>query len=290
MCLAALADPGGRACTRIRAIPTLFHSEAGGSRARPVLRAKSVVKQIRVLQVIWRVSRSGGAQAVARGFLAHYDRRQFEVHVCTTRPLFAEDNIEELGIGIRYHPLSLTGTPTPRLRLEAVKGIASVVRRVKPDLLHVHGGTAWYSLPGALAWRHGSRMIEVHDAPQSGRMSRENQIVERLMARRLGFQAVAHSAAVRDGIALSWKLDRDQISMVPLGVDVDTLARPSSDRNAIRRSLGIDDQAPLVTYVGRLVPEKRPELFVQVAARAHGASPERRLRPGWRRVERRICS
>ena len=211
---------------------------------------------------------------MARGFLEHHDRSKVEAHVCTIRPLFTEDHVEELGNGITYHPLSLTGRPSPRMRLDAVKGVAHVIRQVQPDVLHAHGGTAWYSLPGSLVWSRGGRMLEVHDAPQSDRMSRGNQFVERFMARRLRFRVMVHSSAVRDGIVSSWKVDRDDVTVVPLGVDVDTLANATGHRHAIRRSLGIDDRVPLITYVGRLVPEKRPELFVQVAARVTARHPD----------------
>lgn len=227
-----------------------------------------------MLQVIWRLSRSGGAQTVARGFLTHFDRGQFDVHVCTVRPLFEEDQVEELGDGIEYHPLSLTGPATALLRTRAVAGVARVARDVRADVLHVHGGTAWYSLLGSLVPPRRGCFIEVHDAPQSNRMSRGNQLVERFMARHVGFGAMAHSTAVRDGLVASWGLSPGAIDLVPLGIDVDALSRPRGDRAAVRASLGVDEAAPLVIFVARLVPEKRPELFVQVAARVAARHPD----------------
>ncbi len=228
----------------------------------------------RVLQVIWRLSRSGGAQTVARSFLAGYDRTRFDVHLCTIRPLFSEDGVDDLGGGIVYHPLSLTGTATPALRMRAARGIARVVRQVQPDVLHVHGGTASYSLPAAFAQRGGARLIEVHDEPQSGRMSKGNRLVERLMVRRLHFRPVTHSVAVRDKTAAAWDLDPRDIDLVPLGVDVAALSQPATDRRIVRCSLGVGERVPLITYLGRLVPEKRPDLFVQVAARVVERCPD----------------
>jgi glycosyltransferase involved in cell wall biosynthesis len=232
------------------------------------------VSRIRVLQVIWRLSRAGGAQTVARGFLRHFDRSAFDVHVCTIRPLFEEDHVGELGLGITYHPLDLVGTPTVSLRAHAVRGVAKVARHVRPAVLHAHGGTAWYSIPGVVASRRSGRLLEVHDAPQSGRMSRGNQTVEQYLARRFGFRVLVHSTAVRDGVASAWSLDPEAVTLVPLGIEVDAFGRDHDGRTAVRAALGVGSDTPLVTYVARLVPEKRPELFLEVARRVLAANPE----------------
>lgn len=233
--------------------------------------------RIRVLVVLWRLSRGGGIPVVVRGFLRHFDRDLFDVHVCTVRPLFPEDSPDELGGGITYHPLGLTGSPTIRLRARAVLGVAKVARRVRPDVLHVHGGTASYGLLAALSSRRVQGVIEVHDAPQSGRMSQGNQIIERLFARRLGFHPLVHSRAVRDGTAEAWGIDRSLIQLVPLGIETGALEPKAGRRARMRADLQVPPHAPLVTYVARLVPEKRPELFLEVARRVLAVRPDARF-------------
>jgi glycosyltransferase involved in cell wall biosynthesis len=233
----------------------------------------SITRPVRVLQVLWRLSRAGGVPGVVRGILEHHDRSRIEVHVCTVRPLFEEDDVGDLGCGISYHPLGLTGNATPLLQVRAAVGIARLARALRPDVIHVHSGTASHSTPaGALAPRP-AKLIEVHDAPQAARISRGNLWLEHQLHRRLGFQPLVHSSAVRDGVAEAWGLDPVSIPVVPLGVDVDAFAAPTTPRAEVRAQLGLPPDAPLVLYVARLVDEKRPLLFLEVAAEVHRRRP-----------------
>lgn len=225
------------------------------------------MSRIRVLQVVWRLARGGGKPLVVRELLRRIDRTRFEVHVCTIRPLFDDDRIAELGEGISYHALDLEGPATMRLRVRALAGIARVIRRVRPHVLHVHGGTAWYSVPAALLRTGAARLIEVHDAPQSRRLGRLNYFVERLMVRHFAFHPMAHSDAVRDGLAVAWGIPQERIVRFGLGIDLPRFAAPFLSRAMVRAELEIPEGGLLVTYVARLVPEKRPELFLDVAAR-----------------------
>lgn len=233
--------------------------------------------RIKVLQVVWRLSVHGGAPMVVRELLRNIDHDRFEMHLCTIRPLAPDERLADLGAAVRYHPLGLTGPPTPPLRTKGVIGVLRTVRAVDPDVLHVHSGTASYSLLASLRTHPTARIIEVHDAPQSGRLSEGNRRLERWMHRRRGFRPVVHSRAVRSDVASAWQLDVDEIPLVPLGIDVDALDRPLIDRASVRRMLGVPEDAPLVLYVARLVPEKRPELFLAVAAEVARRRPEVRF-------------
>lgn len=211
---------------------------------------------------------------VTRGLIQHIDRSRFDLHLCTVRPLHVEDDIEELGDAATYHPLDLDGEVTLRLRARALLGVASTVRSLRPDVLHVHSGTASYSMLAGLARRPRARVIEVHDAPQSQRLSDANLAVERVMGRRLRFRPLVHSSAVRTDLASAWSIDSADIPVVPLGVDSDRFARARAHRAEVRARLGLPTHHPLVVYVARLVPEKRPEQFVQVAAEVRRSHPE----------------
>lgn len=227
----------------------------------------------RVLQVLWRLSTGGGVPMVVRGVAQHSDPAQLELHLCTIRPLLDEERLT-VGDSVAYHPIGLVGDAGAGLRARAVAGIARVVRRVRPDVLHVHSGTAWYSAAGAMLAPRARKIIEVHDAPQSERLSRANRRLERSMQRRLGFSPVVHSSAVRQGVASAWDLSAEDIPLVPLGIDLDAFSSPERSRAEVRADLGLPADVPLVLYVARLVAEKRPELFLEVAKLVRDRRPD----------------
>lgn len=229
--------------------------------------ARSSDHRVRVLVTLWRLSEGGGVPVVVRAILKHFDRSRFEMHVCTIRPYFDEDRSGELEEGVQFHPLNLRGKARASLQGRALFGTARTAAAVRPDVLHLHGGTAVYSSLAALLQRSRGKILDVHDAPQSGRMSHTSRAVERWMARRLGFTPLAHSTAVREATAEAWQLDPESVALVPLGVDVERFAPSASRGVAKRKALGIPPETSLVTYIARIAPEKRPELFLQVAER-----------------------
>jgi glycosyltransferase involved in cell wall biosynthesis len=98
----------------------------------------------------------------------------------------------------------------------------------------------------------------------------------RLKLRRSWLRQVALSAAARvvvisrnlERIALgAWRQPRERVVYVPNGIDVERFSR-AGDRDALRRSLGVPDEAVLVGCVGHLRPEKNVERLLQASAYA----------------------
>ncbi len=227
-------------------------------------------RRTRVLFVVWRLTRGGGVPVVMRGLLRHADRGTLDLHVCTVRPISDEDGIDDLGPGVTYHPLGLSGARNRILLGRAMFRIARLARMLRPDILHVHGGTAFLGLVAAITggWRRA--VLEVHDAPQSGRMSTANRRLERWLVRARGFCPLVHSTAVRRDSAAALGLPEQSVALVPLGVELPVGAPSELDRRAARESLGLRSDRTVVVYVARIVAEKRPLLFVEVARRCLG--------------------
>jgi glycosyltransferase involved in cell wall biosynthesis len=70
---------------------------------------------------------------------------------------------------------------------------------------------------------------------------------------------------------------RDGISAIPNGVELYDLAQRPSARTAKRAELGISGSEILFSAVGRLVPQKRPMVFLELAARIHARLPQARF-------------
>jgi phosphatidylinositol alpha 1,6-mannosyltransferase len=67
----------------------------------------------------------------------------------------------------------------------------------------------------------------------------------------------------------SYEMDRvTTLKVWGRGVDVEKFS-PAYRSLQYRQTLGVDDDTPIVLWVGRLVPEKRPDIFASVVRRLH---------------------
>lgn len=227
-----------------------------------------------VLHVVWRLSKGGGIPVVLRDVVTRLDPARLDVHVATVRPAFEEDELDQLPATVVLHHLGFTGSLSVLDRARLALDLVALVRRVRPDVLHVHSGTAVHSLPAALAFRPARRVIEVHDAPGNGRHGRATEWLEGQLCRRLRFVPLVHSTSVRGQVARFCHIAEDRVELVPLGIDTARLGRPPADPGAWRARHGIPAEADVVLFVGRLVPTKNPMLFVDVAERVLAARTE----------------
>jgi glycosyltransferase involved in cell wall biosynthesis len=87
-----------------------------------------------------------------------------------------------------------------------------------------------------------------------------------------GVVLLNNSCAGADSYAAWLRLPRDRIKVIYNGLDMAPIAGEAGLE--VRRRLGIPQDAPLVGGVFRFYPEKRPLLWVEVAARVIRANPE----------------
>jgi glycosyltransferase involved in cell wall biosynthesis len=96
---------------------------------------------------------------------------------------------------------------------------------------------------------------------------------ERALARRTDI-LIAVSAAVRDEL-LGLGIGRpEQWRVVPLGLDLDQLLAGPLDRTTARQRLGLPVDGPAIGIVGRLVPIKDHETFLEASARLATIHPD----------------
>jgi glycosyltransferase involved in cell wall biosynthesis len=162
--------------------------------------------------------------------------------------------------------------------LFALAGLIRALRAERPHLVHSHAAKAGAlgRLAALIAFPSGRRPILVHTFhghSLSGYFSRAHNAaflrIERFLARRTD-GLIAVSAEVRDELAELGVAPRDDFVVVPLGFDLSpfliTDPARADRRRAVRAELGIPESAPVVTLVARLVPIKRVDRFLRVAA------------------------
>ena len=155
--------------------------------------------------------------------------------------------------GVPVHLLDSAG----RRYLRDVRGLRSAVRAGAIDIVHTHGYRA--DILGWLAARGERRPLvcTAHGFTGGSRRNRFNQY--------LGVRAMRHAdTVVAVSAALGATLAAQGVPAARVAVMTNAWAAPGQplERAAARRKLGLDQDAQLVGWVGRVSAEKGPELAV----------------------------
>ena len=181
--------------------------------------------------------------------------------VAVASPVQVEDFLAELDArAADHHRWPATRAPGPASVSETAR-LARIIRRVDPDIVHLHSSKA--GLAGRLALR-GRRptVFQPHAwsfEAVSGLQRRAAVRWERAAARWAGAIVCVSEAERLRGEALGI---RGAFRVIPNGVDVSAFSPASpDDRRAARAGLGLAE-APLVVCVGRLTRQKGQDVLL----------------------------
>ncbi len=182
-------------------------------------------------------------------------------------PTIAPGEVDEGSRGL-VRALRLGRATRPWRDLQCTGELRRFIRRFRPDVVHTHTSQAgFYGRRAALAERvpvvahtfHGHVLADYTSRPVAGLFRR----LESRLARRTDLLfAVAESC--RDELH-AMGIGNGRIEVLPPATQLQPFADGS--RSAARRMMGVGDDEFLVGWAGRLVPVKRPELFVDLLNR-----------------------
>ena len=163
-------------------------------------------------------------------------------------------------------------------------------RRLEPDVVHVNkqnleDGLELLAAADACGL---PRLCTIH-LTQSARYLRAQSAwprdwVARRLLRRFGGEFIAVQEQRSVDLERFLGGGGERIHSVHNGVPVPDAGELDEARQRQRRQLGIGERELLVVGLGRLMPQKRPQLFLDLAARIRGALPQARflwLGSGW---------
>jgi glycosyltransferase involved in cell wall biosynthesis len=161
--------------------------------------------------------------------------------------------------------------------LIALPRIWMIIGRQRPQILHTHaakGGTLGRLAATLLPPRRRPLVVHTFHGHSltgyfSSRRARFFLSVERFLARHTDC-LIAVSQEVREDLVALGVAESGRFEVVPLGFDLSPFAAPADERArrgaALRDELGIPRDARVVTLIARLVPIKRVDRFLRVAA------------------------
>lgn len=235
--------------------------------------------KVRVLHVITKLE-LGGAQRNTLDTVRELSRDRFSVGLACGLggELFAEaENMADVAF-----------FPVPHLRrevhplddLRALLELRQVIRNFAPEVVHTHSSKA--GILGRLAAVAEGVPVVIHSIHGFGfgphqwlPVATAFLAAERLVAR--GTKAFV--AVSRQNAELGVKLGlfpREKVHIIRSGIDLAAFRNPAGGE-AVRKSLGIPPEAPVVLQVSCFKPQKAPGRFVELAARVCQLVPEARF-------------
>jgi glycosyltransferase involved in cell wall biosynthesis len=220
---------------------------------------------VRIAQVSpWFSPHFGGVESHVRALSRELARRGHQVTVVTSQhdpTLSAEETMDGFQV-VRVRPrLILMQTPiTPRMRAS--------LRGLSADLVHAHSPPPLAShYAGAVASERGIPYVVTYHCDVE-LPSAFGSFVESIYRRSLGADTLRNANQVivttRTYAATSRAIWRYNPSVIPNAVDHRRF-RPDVDGSRVRTKLRIPPEVPVVLLVGRIVPHKGVEHFVEAA-------------------------
>ena len=179
------------------------------------------------------------------------------------------------GLGVRHVAVpSLTRAWDPRRDLAAVRELARVLRRLRPDVLHTHNPKT--GVIGRVLGRALGVPVVVNTchglwASADDRWRRRLPVYAAEVAASYFSGAELYQNATDLATLRRWLWGRD-LRVVGNGVDLARFGPSPEARARARAEIGVDDDTVLVGGVGRLVAEKGIREFAAVARRLAGTA------------------
>jgi glycosyltransferase involved in cell wall biosynthesis len=216
--------------------------------------------EINLLQLLERIDRERFDPLAACGADGTLDR-ELELRGLPRTHFHLGTVISEFRLVNRRFNISRALRSVNALR-QAVNQIARIAEQAKTHLLlsvtnkdHFAAGMAARRIGRPSVWWVNDIISHDFFSPMTVR-------IFMLMARRYADQLVAVSGQGRDAL-IDLGIDGEKITVIHNGIDPDLYRRV--DGNPLRASLGVPEEAPLVTTLGRVTPWKGHQLFVDMA-------------------------
>ncbi len=220
----------------------------------------------------------GGAQHNTLFTVGHLDRTKFRPVLMTGEVGLLDTDAKAMA-GVEFHQVPVMAREIrPWNDLRAVVAMTTLLRKIKPDIVHTHSSKA--GILGRLAARLAGVPVIIHSIHGYGFTRFQPSLQRRLLiaAERMAARVTTRFFSVSEAnrrLGLDLALFRaEQCRVVRSGVDLARIRNVRIDPHRKKRELGLDPDRPVIGMVGPLKPQKAPLDFVLTAARIHRIRPD----------------
>jgi glycosyltransferase involved in cell wall biosynthesis len=224
-----------------------------------------VARKRRVVMLVNRLRRGGGAERAMVALATHLPQDRFDVTVVTTRPAWGPLVDRLLEHGVRHISLDRRG----RFDLRPFRRLVTLLRTERIDVLHAHmfGSNFWGAVLGRLA---GVPVVVAQEQTWSYEGQRLRQFLDGQVIGRLADAFVAVSERDRERMVTLEGVPPEKIIVLPNPY----VRRPRHESVDVRDALGIPAAAPLVVTVAVLRPQKALDVLLTAFAEVLASVPE----------------
>jgi glycosyltransferase involved in cell wall biosynthesis len=215
----------------------------------------------------------GGVEEVVVGLLQRLDPSEFRLAIAAPSAL-----LETVGpdlAGVRVDALAVEAESWTRVA--QLRRLAAFMRRIRPDVVnpHLFRSTA-VAAPLARVTGAG-RVVETYHGREAWRQGavRGRFVADRLVAR-LVTRVIAVSRGAAEFLIHGKGYPAEKVLVIPNGRDLTRFA-PGAHRDAVRKELGLDPDAPVVGVIGRLETQKGHVHLLDAWSQVIRVHPDARL-------------
>lgn len=169
--------------------------------------------------------------------------------------------------GAEVHLVEMRRSPTAPANARAVARVRRLLRRLDADVVHGHSSMGGVVARLAATGTRARRAYTPNGIATGGLATAVERALRRATDRFVAVSASEAEAAVARGFT-----DAAHLVVIPNGID----PTPPAPR-PLRPLVAAPDDVPLVGSMGRLVPQKAPEVLVDAWARVAAARPDVRF-------------
>jgi glycosyltransferase involved in cell wall biosynthesis len=210
-----------------------------------------------------------GVSRLFSWWFPRYDRARFDVSLVGLKsPEPGSRSLEAQGIPVRHLG---RGRFDPRI----LGDLVGLARERRARILHVHGYAA--ADFGRLAARRVGAAVVLHEHFADPRMPAYQAVADRALSA-FTDRAIAVSESTREFLVRERHVPAHRVKLIWNGAPLEEFAPVSLDlARALRRQLGLPEQAPIVGSIGRLNEQKGHRYLLDAAAVALRALPAARV-------------